>query len=206
MAGGDHVTAERVLRETIEDTGDTAAVRLYGEVALPDSLVPLDRAESWLRAKPEDPDLLATCARLCLRADLIGKGRSYLEASLARRPSPETSLLLADLLDSIGETSRETDAARCARAPIGRRPSTPKTRLRRRARLSAAPEWPSAPRTAAVRTGREGHHPEAGRPPAGHRRTIGQGACAFQQPIVLTRIPNGAAALPAETGPANPGQ
>jgi len=136
MAGGDHVTAERALRETIEDTADTAAVRLYGDVALPDSLVPLDRAESWLRTKPEDPDLLATCARLCLRADLIGKGRSYLESSLARRPSPETSLLLADLLDSIGETSRETDVLRDALArSIGRRPSTPKTRLRRRAHL-----------------------------------------------------------------------
>ena len=133
IAAGDHSTAEKALRETIEDTGDAAAIRLYGEVSLPEPLEPLERAESWLRAKPEDPDLLATCARLCLRADLIGKGRSYLEASLARKSSPDASLLLADLLDSLGETSRERDVLRDALArSVGRRPPSLKTRLRRR--------------------------------------------------------------------------
>jgi HemY protein len=133
MASGDQSTAERVLRETIEDTADAAAVRLYGEVSLPNPLAPLARAEGWLRVKPEDPDLLATCARLCLRADLIGKGRSYLEASLARKSSPDASLLLADLLDSLGETSRERDVLRDALArSVGRRPPSLKTRLRRR--------------------------------------------------------------------------
>ena len=94
MDGGARVDAERALRDLIEETGDAAALRLYGELVLPDPLVPLDRAENWLRKRPEDPELLATCARLCLRADLIGKARTYLETSIARKPSAELSLML----------------------------------------------------------------------------------------------------------------
>ena len=132
LASRNHEAAERVLRETIEGSRDAAAVRLYGELALPDPLVPLERAETWLRSAPEDPDLLTTCARLCLRAELIGKARSYLEAALARRPDPDASLLLADLLDAVGESSSSSAVLRDAVArTAGRRLAAPRTRLRR---------------------------------------------------------------------------
>ncbi|MFO1393797.1 MAG: heme biosynthesis HemY N-terminal domain-containing protein [Steroidobacteraceae bacterium] len=133
MACNDHPTAEKLLRELIDDTSDPAAVRLYGDLVLADPLAPLDRAEGWLRKRPEDPELLATCARLCLRAELVGKARSYLEASLARRPSSENSLILADLLDQIGERERAADCLRKAvTLSVGRRPNVPRVRLRRR--------------------------------------------------------------------------
>jgi HemY protein len=132
MACGDPPAAERVLRELIDQSPDAAAIRLYGELVLDNPLVPLERAEGWLRQRPEDPELLASCARLCLRAELFGKARSYLEASLARRPNAENSLILADLLEQMGE--REA-AARCLRESVtrsvGRRPNLPRVRLRR---------------------------------------------------------------------------
>jgi HemY protein len=132
MACGNHPAAERVLRELIDQTPDPAAIRLYGDLVLADPLAPLERAETWLRHRPEDPELLACCARLCLRAELFGKARSYLEASLARRPNAENSLILADLLEQMGE--REA-AVRCLRdsvtRSVGRRPNLPKVRLRR---------------------------------------------------------------------------
>jgi len=132
MACRDHPSAERALRELIEETGDVAAVRLYGDLALPDPLVPLDRAEGWLRRRPEDADLLATCARLSLRAELVGKARSYLEASLARRPTAENSLILAELLEDLGEHEAATAWLRRAAAQaVGRRPNLPRVRLRR---------------------------------------------------------------------------
>ncbi len=90
MACNEHGEAEKALRELIDASGDAAAIRLYGDLVLADPLGPLDRAETWLRKKPDDPELLATCGKLCLRADLIGKARSYLEASIARRPNSET--------------------------------------------------------------------------------------------------------------------
>ena len=133
MDGGAHVDAERELRDLIEDTDDPAALRLYGDLVMPDLLAPLERAEAWLRKRPEDPDLLATCARLCLRADLIGKARTYLQASIARRSSAELSLLLADLHDQRGEHAVAVQVLRDALArSAGRRPVAPRSRLRRR--------------------------------------------------------------------------
>jgi len=133
MDAGAHADAERELRELIEASGEAAAVRLYGELVLPDPLTPLERAEAWLRSRPEDPDLLATCARLCLRADLIGKARSYLEASLARRASAENSLLLADLHEQRGDDAAAAQVLRVALArSAGRRPVPTRARLRRR--------------------------------------------------------------------------
>ncbi len=132
MACHDHPSAERALRELIEETGDTAAIRLYGDLALPDPLVPLERAEHWLRQRPEHADLLATCARLSLRAELFGKARSYLEASLARRPTAENSLILAELLEDLGEHEAATTwLRRAAQQAVGRRSSLPRVRLRR---------------------------------------------------------------------------
>jgi HemY protein len=133
MACQDHPTAEKVLRDLIADVADPAAVHLYGDLALADPLAPLERAETWLRKRPEDPELLATCARLCLRAELFGKARSYLEASIARRPSAENSLLLAELLEQMGEKQRAADCLRTAvTQSVGRRPNLPRVRLRRR--------------------------------------------------------------------------
>jgi len=133
MDGGAHVDAERALRDLIEETGDASALRLYGELVLPDPLAPLDRAENWLRKRPGDPELLATCARLCLRADLIGKARTYLEASIARKPSAELSLMLADLHDQRGEPALAARVLRDALSrSAGRRPAAPRARLRRR--------------------------------------------------------------------------
>ena len=64
---------------------------------------------------------------------LIGKARSYLEASLARKHSAENSLLYAELLDQLGEGERARTVLRDSVArSVGRRPSLPRVRLRRR--------------------------------------------------------------------------
>jgi HemY protein len=124
--------AEKLLRDAIDEQREPVLVRLYGELVLPDALSPLDRAENWLRKSPEDPDLLAACARLALHAELIGKARSYLEASLARKPSAENSLLYADLLDQLGEADRARKVLRDTVArSVGRRLALPRVRLRR---------------------------------------------------------------------------
>ena len=133
IAAGQHARAERTLREAIEERPEPTLVRLYGELVVPDALAPLDRAEGWLRQAPEDPELLAACARLALNAELIGKARSYLEASLARRASPENALLHAELLEQLGERDRARDVLRDSVArSVERRLSLPRVRLRRR--------------------------------------------------------------------------
>jgi HemY protein len=132
LVGGEPVAAEKILREVLDDHLEPALVRLYGDLTLPDALVPLDRAESWLRKYPQDPELLAACARLALQAELIGKARSYLEASLARKSSPENSLLYAELLEQLGEGDRARTVLRDSVArSVGRRTALPRVRLRR---------------------------------------------------------------------------
>lgn len=133
LIAGEHSAAEKILREALDDQREPALVRLYGEVVLADPLTPLERAEQWLRKAPNDPDLLAACSRLALQAELVGKARSYLEASLARRPTPEISLVYAELLEQLGEGDRARSVLRDSVArSVGRRPALPRVRLRRR--------------------------------------------------------------------------
>ena len=133
MSADQHGVAEKLLREAIDDAREPVLVRLYGDLVLPDALLPLERAEQWLRKTPEDAELLAACARLALHAELIGKARSYLEASLARKASPENSLLYAELLEQLGESDRARGVLRDSVArSVGRRPLLPRVRLRRR--------------------------------------------------------------------------
>lgn len=95
--------AAEVLRELLDKVWNESAAALYGELAGGDPLERLKTAEGWLRARREDPALLVACARLCLRAELYGKARSYLELSHGLRPRPETAQLLAGLLERMGE-------------------------------------------------------------------------------------------------------
>ncbi|MCE3284125.1 MAG: HemY protein [Steroidobacteraceae bacterium] len=132
MLADDHAAAEKLLREALDDQLDPALTRLYGDVVLKDPLGPLDRAEHWLRKSPEDAELLAASAKLALRAELIGKARSYLEASLARKPTPENALLYAELLEQLDEGDRARAILRDSVArSVGRRPTLPRVRLRR---------------------------------------------------------------------------
>jgi HemY protein len=98
--------AAKLLKELLDDEWCEPAAQLYGELEGGDPLERLRVAETWLRARREDPALLVACARLCLRAELYGKARSYLETSHALRPRAETAQLLAQLLEELGEPER----------------------------------------------------------------------------------------------------
>ena len=98
--------AATVLHEALEAQWSDAAAQLYGEIGGGDPLERLRSAEQWLKTRREDPVLLLTCARLCLRAELYGKARSYLETSQALRPRADTAQLLAAFLEQLGEHDR----------------------------------------------------------------------------------------------------
>ena len=103
---GEPERAAGVLRELLAHDWHEGAVLLYGELPGGDAGERLRSAEGWLREHRDDPALLVACARLCLRAELYGKARSYLETSQALRPRPETAQLLAQLLEQLGERER----------------------------------------------------------------------------------------------------
>jgi HemY protein len=98
--------AREALEKGLAADWDATLIALYGELP---PMEQAERAERWLLARPQDPQLLATLGRLCAQAELWGKAQSYLEASLAFGESRATHLELARLLDRLG---RGADAQR----------------------------------------------------------------------------------------------
>jgi HemY protein len=107
---------EPLIVSSIQREWSSELVALYGQIELDDSTQQLALAENWLQQHPEDPALLLTLARLSLQNKLWGKGRSYLEASIAIAPTVESYQQLGVLLERLGETDK---AMKCFRAGLG---------------------------------------------------------------------------------------
>jgi HemY protein len=112
MDAGDARGAEEVIRQALKTEWDAELVQRYGEVDSGDPQKQLKRVEEWLPAHPEDAALLLAAARLCMRNELWGKARSYLEASLSLSPNVQTYQLYGKLLDQLGERDRAAEAFR----------------------------------------------------------------------------------------------
>jgi HemY protein len=104
--------AEPVLRRALKHAWTPALVAAYGRLDTTDPNAQLATAEKWLNTRPEDAELLLACGRLCLKAQLWGKARSYLETSLAIRPHPETWQIYGELLVRLGESGAASEAFR----------------------------------------------------------------------------------------------
>ena len=109
---GKHEQAEKELAAALKKEWRGPLVHLFGLVEGPDASKQLKRAEGWLADHPEDPDLLLAAARLCLRNELWGKARSYLETVISLRPSPEAYQDYGRLLNRLGEGDAAADAFR----------------------------------------------------------------------------------------------
>ena len=112
MRVGLHEKAEKEIAAALKSDWRGPLVRLFGLIEGPDASKQLKRAESWLGAHEDDPDLLLAAARLCLRNELWGKARSYLETVLALRPTPEAYQEYGRLLTQLGENDAAADAYR----------------------------------------------------------------------------------------------
>lgn len=83
--------------------------RMDGEGRGAEARARIERAERWLLERTRDAQLLATLGRLCVQAQLWGKARSFLEASLSfeeTRPAHLELARLAERLDRPAEAHR----------------------------------------------------------------------------------------------------
>ena len=113
MRLGDCRSAHRIIEDALAEGWSAQLALLYGECEDEDALVRLEKAEGWLKSRPRDWPLLLTLGRLCAQRELWGKAQSYLEASIAVRPTRTAHIALAQLFDRIG---RPHDANRHYRA------------------------------------------------------------------------------------------
>ena len=105
-----HALAENEIAAILKREWIPALVRLYGAVEGKDSTKQLKKAEGWLSGHSDDPDLLLATAQLCLRDELWGKARSYLETVIAIRPTPDAYQEYGRLLNQLGEGEAAADA------------------------------------------------------------------------------------------------
>ena len=112
MRAGEHDRVEKELAAALRSDWRGPLVRLFGLVESSDTTRQLKRAEGWLKNHGDDPDLLLTSARLCLRNELWGKARSYLETVLSLRPTPEAYQEYGNLLNQMGEADAAASAYR----------------------------------------------------------------------------------------------
>ena len=124
IRGGLHEKAEKDLVVALKSAWRGPLVRLFGLVEGPNASKQLKRAEGWLATHGDDPDLLLAAARLCLRNELWGKARSYLESVITLRPTPEAFQEYGRLLNQLGEADAAADAFREGLGLVAESPRT----------------------------------------------------------------------------------
>ena len=116
-AGARHATAlgkaplaRDILEKALEAEWVPTLVALYGELPggsnedkVAEARLRIERAERWLLERERDAQLLATLGRLCAHAELWGKARSFLEASLSFEESRAARIELARLAEYLGQ-------------------------------------------------------------------------------------------------------
>ena len=100
---GRHRTATALAADILNSHWSTGVVRQYGLLEPADTTRALHQAEQWMTRHDDDANLYLTLGRLCKRAQLWGKAKTYLESSLSREPLVETYAELAALHEHLDE-------------------------------------------------------------------------------------------------------
>lgn len=104
--------AQDVLQKTLKRHWDGALVRQYGGLPVSNGKKQLKTLEGWLKSRGDDADLLYAAGRVCIREQLWGKARSYLESALAIGATPPIYQAYGELLSALGESDAAADAFR----------------------------------------------------------------------------------------------
>ncbi|MEO8808684.1 MAG: heme biosynthesis HemY N-terminal domain-containing protein [Rhodanobacter sp.] len=105
-------------------------IETYGSLAGDDVEARLHRAEGWLDTHPNDPNLLLTLGRMCVRLKVWGKAHQFLQRSLALTSSASAWESLGDAFAGQGDTAQ---AQRCYRNALALGRGEPVTPLAQRA-------------------------------------------------------------------------
>jgi len=107
-AAGEPDESARVLETAINQRFSPALAAAYARCDASQVKRRIDKAEGWLKQRPNDPDLLRGLGVLCLTGQIWGAAERYLTRSLKYRNDPQTHALLGSLYDRL---NRPQDAA-----------------------------------------------------------------------------------------------
>ncbi len=116
IESGDSANVQRIIEQSLESTWDPLLARLYAKCQGGDVVARLAQGEKWLKAHPQEANLLLTLGKLCIEQKLWGKAQSYLEAALAVEPGRITHLELAHLFDQLNRPESANRHYRAAAA------------------------------------------------------------------------------------------
>lgn len=103
LDAGDGATAAQIIEMSLTKYWESELAAKYGDCAGSDTLKQLQQAEFWLQSHHDDAGLLLSLGNLCVRQELWGKAKSYLEASISVVPSSAAHLALAKLLERMDQ-------------------------------------------------------------------------------------------------------
>ena len=105
---GEPDESARVLETAINQGFSPALTAAYARCDASQVKRRIEKAEAWLKQRPNDPDLLRGLGVLCLTGQIWGAAERYLTRSLKYRNNPQTHALLGSLYDRL---NRPQDAA-----------------------------------------------------------------------------------------------
>ncbi|PTN09140.1 heme biosynthesis HemY N-terminal domain-containing protein [Nitrosomonas aestuarii] len=100
---GDCATAHKIVERNVQTDWDSELILLYAECLNYHVSRQIECAEVWLKAQPNNADLLLMLGKLCAHCELWGKAQSYLEASVSVEPSATAHFSLAQLNEKLGK-------------------------------------------------------------------------------------------------------
>lgn len=106
----------RVLEQAIKESFDGRLLAAYARTDADQVNARIQKAESWLEKRPDDPDLLTALGALCLTGQMWGQAQRYLEQSSKLRSDARVHALLGSLYDRIGKSQQAAKHWRLATA------------------------------------------------------------------------------------------
>ena len=103
MTLGNCDMAHEIIEHSITTDWNSELIILYSECLDYHVSRQIEKAEVWLKAQPNNAQLLLTLGKLCTHCELWGKAQNYLEASLSVEQSHAAHLALAQLHEKLGK-------------------------------------------------------------------------------------------------------
>jgi HemY protein len=110
LALGQDKLAETAVTKALKKHWDECLLETYANLTTLDAAKQLAQIETWLKKRGESATLLHVAAKLCMRNQLWGKARSYIESSLALEATPASHQLHGELLQHLGEANEASEA------------------------------------------------------------------------------------------------